>query len=132
MFKLKVNRGKIIMNEEEKKEFNEANKIVHKVEDQWHYETLTKFDYVPLDKTGVGFVRSYRYEHPETKHQMRLTTGSHADYWVDEETKDQGYHASLESHLQKLADERKHVSRQEWDISTEGLHRIERSQRGII
>ena len=118
------------MDADESKKFNEANKVVHPVEKQWHYERLTRFGYVALDKTGVGFSRSYLYEHPVTKHQMRLTTGINADYWIDVETKAQGYHATLEPHLQKIADTPKD-DRKESDMSTEELHRVERRQRGI-
>jgi len=63
--------------------FEEANKKVHKVEDQWHYETMIKFGYKPITKEVAGFVRAYSYKHPETGHIIECRTGTHADYFVD-------------------------------------------------
>jgi hypothetical protein len=87
---------------EEKKRFDEANRKVHAVEDQWHYKYMTEFGFVPLDKTGVGFVRTYRYEHPKTKHRINVTTGFNSDYWDDQNTGDYGYHLDLAPHLKKI------------------------------
>lgn len=80
----------------------DADKKVHPVEDQWHYPILTKFGFIPLDKTGIGFVRSYRYEHPESKHTIVTTTGYSSDHWSDKTAGDSGYWADLEPHLKKL------------------------------
>ena len=60
--------------------FEEANKKVHKVEDQWHYEMMTKCGFVPQDLEGIGFVRSYTYKHPNGD-QITCTTGVNADHW---------------------------------------------------
>jgi hypothetical protein len=81
--------------------FEEANKVVHKVEDQWHYPTLTAKGFIPETKTAVGFVRSYDYAHPKG-HKIRCSTGANADHWEDLVTRDIGYHYSLKSHLDKL------------------------------
>lgn len=35
--------------------FEEADKKVHKVEDQWHFKYLTKYGFEPIDKEGIGF-----------------------------------------------------------------------------
>jgi hypothetical protein len=80
--------------------FKEANKVVHKVEDQWHYEYLTKHGYEPIDKTGVGFVRSYRYQKGD--HVICCVTGVNADYWTDKENNGFGYWIDLEPHLSKI------------------------------
>ncbi len=82
-------------------DFEKADKKVHKVEDQWHYPILTKYGYKPLDKTGVGFVRSYRYKNPEG-HEIVCVTGSSADYWEDKKNKIVGYHDELETHLKSM------------------------------
>lgn len=81
--------------------FNEANKKVHAVEDQWHYPILTKFGFVPREKTGVGFVRSYNYDHP-SGNVIRCTTGASADYWSHEGVPGTGFWAGLEPYVEKL------------------------------
>jgi len=86
------------MNKQEIKDFNEANKIVHKVEDEWHYKILLKYGFEPLDKEGVGFVRSYKYKKGDQT--ITYTTGVHADYWSG--CGGWGYWASLEPHLKTL------------------------------
>jgi len=83
-------------------DFSDADKKVHSVEDQWHYPIMTKYGYVALDKTGVGFVRSYKYEHPETKRRIIVSTGYSADYWNDKEDEAFGYWTDLEPHLQEV------------------------------
>ena len=97
------------MNKEEQERFNKANQVVHTVEKEWHYPIMTKYGFVPLDKTGIGFVRSYKYEHPVTKRKITLTTGCRADYWTDvtEEWKSgksqpSDLWSSLEPYLEKL------------------------------
>jgi len=80
----------------------QANKVVHKVEDQWHYDTMTKYGFVPLDKTGTGLVRRYRYVHPDTNHSIEVSTGYSADHWTDKTTGAHGYWSALEPHLQKI------------------------------
>lgn len=60
--------------------FEEANKIVHKVEDQWHYARLTSIGFVPETKERTGFVRSYLYRHADGR-TVRAATGCNADHW---------------------------------------------------
>jgi len=86
--------------------FEEANKKVHPVEDQWHYPILTKYGYEPVTKEAVGFVRSYDYTHPATRHTIRCCTGYSSDYWRTvpflPESK-QGYWSDLEPYLKELS-----------------------------
>ncbi len=35
-------------------DFNEANKAVHKVEDQWHYKTMIDNGWIADTLTGIG------------------------------------------------------------------------------
>lgn len=88
--------------------FEEADKIVHPVETQWHYPIFTKYGFVPLTKEGIGFVRNYKYEHPTLKHFVSTTTGYNSDYWRHMKDKDSlqeisaGFWAALEPYLEKL------------------------------
>jgi hypothetical protein len=84
--------------------FEQANQHIHTVESQWHYPILTKFGFVPLDKTGIGFIRQYRYQHPVTHFIMCINTGVYADYWTDETHGGFGYWAALEPHLKKMSE----------------------------
>ena len=61
--------------------FEEANKVVHKVETQWHYPIMIGKGFKSLTKEGIGFVRSYRYEKGD--HMVTCTTGANADHWSD-------------------------------------------------
>jgi hypothetical protein len=79
---------------------NAADKIVHKVEKEWHYPIFTKYGYEPVEKEGVGFVRSYNYVHKERGNKIKWTTGVNADYW--EGSGGWGYWADLEPYLKKL------------------------------
>lgn len=81
--------------------FEESNKKVHPVEEQWHYPILTKFGFRPITKEGIGFVRSYDYEHPSTGRRIRCATGYSSDYWRElPPGKDvQGFWSDLEPHL---------------------------------
>lgn len=81
--------------------FNKADKVVHNVEDEWHYPIMTKAGFKATTLTGIGFVRSYHYEHP-SGYKMRVATGVNADYWNDMITNDIGYCGALEGHLQRL------------------------------
>lgn len=76
-----------------------ANKTVHPVEEQWHYPILTKYGFVPNTKEGVGFVRSYEYEHPNGR-KVRCITGLSCDYWSDQENT--GFWSDLEKWLKSL------------------------------
>jgi hypothetical protein len=96
------------MNEKEMAAFNEANKAVHLVETQWHHPILTKYGFVPITQEGVGFVRSYLYQHILKMKLMRLTTGVNADYWNEVQGGQNvafGYHGTLEEHLKKITQE---------------------------
>ena len=88
---------------DEQERFNAADKKVHPVETQWHYEYLAKYCFKPLDKEGIGFVRSYRYQRGE--HIITCTTGCNADYWEDQKLGAFGYWADLEPHLKSLLTE---------------------------
>ena len=90
------------MNQEELARFNEADKRIHPVETQWHYPIMTKYGFVPVTKTGIGFVRSYKYEHPTTKHVITCNTGYHADYWEDSYNKCCPLWKELEPYLERL------------------------------
>lgn len=81
-------------------DFEEANKVVHAVETQWHHPILTRHGFVPETKEAVGFVRSYVYKHADGR-VIECTTGSSADYWTDQHTKATGYWASLEKHVSR-------------------------------
>jgi hypothetical protein len=83
------------------KTFEEANQVVHKVEDEWHYPILTKHGFEPVDKTGVGFVRQFLYK--KGGHTIKMNTGVHCDYWADLTVTGGGYWASLEPHLKTLS-----------------------------
>jgi len=80
--------------------FEEANKKIHKVEDQWHYPILIKYGFKPVTKEGVGFIRQYIYAKGE--HRIVASTGVNSDHWCDKKTTECGYHAGLEPHLKSL------------------------------
>jgi hypothetical protein len=82
--------------------FNDANKKVHPVETQWHYKTLTDAGFNPETKEATGFVRKYKYQHPDGR-QIVCTTGASADYWEDPKTKKSGYWGELENHVSQPA-----------------------------
>ncbi len=79
-------------------DFKTANKVIHKVEDQWHYPIMIKHGYIPQNKKGTGFVRSYRYLHPETKEEITCATGANADYWTIKDGNG-GYWNELENYM---------------------------------
>lgn len=81
----------------------EIDNVIHPVENQWHYHIMMVYGYVPLTKQGIGLVRSYAYEHPTTKHQIIITTGSSSDYWADKTNNTQGYWAELTNHLASIS-----------------------------
>jgi hypothetical protein len=85
--------------------FEEANKTVHKVEDQWHYPYMMKGGFTAETKEAVGFVRGYTYKHPSGI-VVRCCTGVNADYWEaaqDGKRLDGGYWSDLEPFLKKLS-----------------------------
>lgn len=83
------------MNEAFNEAFNEVDKKVHPVEDQWHYKYLVPHGFVPETKEGVGFVRRYVYRHPDGRF-IACSTGASADYWEGSDGK-WGYWATLEA-----------------------------------
>jgi hypothetical protein len=84
------------------KNFDEANKKMHSVKDQWHYETMIEHGFTPITKEAQGFVRSYKYKNKNGK-IISCRTGCSGDYWVDEDTKDYGYHRTLTPYLEKIS-----------------------------
>jgi hypothetical protein len=81
--------------------FEEANKAIHKVEDQWHHPILTRYGFTPLTKEATGFVRSYKYMHPSGI-VVQCTTGSSSDYWAAS-TGGRGYWSDLEPFLKQVS-----------------------------
>lgn len=81
--------------------FQEANKVVHKVEDQWHYPILVAAGFVPCTMEGVGFVRHYLYE--KGSKQIICVTGAHCDYWTCDQDNARGYWTDLAPFLKRLA-----------------------------
>ncbi len=77
--------------------FAEANKVEHKVEDHWSYPIMINQKWKPIDKIGIGFVRSYRYE--KDGRTITCTTGSHSDNWTDKETGASGMWSTLGEYL---------------------------------
>jgi hypothetical protein len=80
--------------------FSEANKTVHKVETQWHHETMVNHGFVPIDKEAIGFVRSYRYSKGDRI--ISCITGANSDRWKDETTGDGGFWDTLVYHVSKI------------------------------
>jgi hypothetical protein len=81
-------------------DFQEADKKVHRVEDQWHYSILVAAGFVPITKEAVGLVRKYLYE--KDGRQIECSTGAQAEYWVDKSTGEGGYWAELKPFLKGL------------------------------
>lgn len=94
------------MNEEQKIRFNEANKVVHPVQGEWHFPILTAAGFKPVTLEGVGFVRSYKYIHEDGR-SIVCTTGVNSDRWEDQKTMNEfgrpkwGYWTDLESYICK-------------------------------
>ena len=82
------------------KSFEEANKKVHKVEDQWHHPILIKYGFKPETEYATGFVRKYKYTKGD--HIILAHTGCSSDYWSNARTGDNGYWNDLEPHLKTL------------------------------
>ncbi len=80
--------------------FEDANKTVHKVETQWHYETMVQAGFTPINKEAIGFVRTYEYSKGDRI--ISCTTGAGADYWRDATSGDGGFWASLKYHVSKI------------------------------
>lgn len=82
-------------------DFEKANRVIHPVEKEWHYPIMAKAGFEAKTKTGIGFVRSYEYQHPSGR-AVRVTTGVNADHWEDKTSGDIGYWSKLEAHLKSL------------------------------
>lgn len=80
--------------------FEEANKVVHLVETQWHYKTMIEAGFTPETKEQVGFVRCYKYTKGD--HVVEVTTGASADYWRDKITGKGGYWGTLQEHVTNI------------------------------
>jgi hypothetical protein len=78
-------------------DFNAANKVMHPVATQWHYDTMTNAGFTAVDTEGVGFVRSYRYT--KGNHCITVSTGFSADHWVDDTSGARGYWGTLAAHV---------------------------------
>lgn len=87
------------MTQEELVKFNEADQVMHPVEGEWHYKILSKYGFVPETKTARGFVRYYKYVHPDGR-IVTTNTGCNADYWSSNNG-DGGYWSALESYCMK-------------------------------
>lgn len=89
--------------------FEEANKTVHKVENEWHYPKLIKHGWTPEDKTGIGFVRSYKYKNPKFPDTVISgVVGVNSDYWSHRKENDWreingGLWNTLETYLDSLS-----------------------------
>ena len=88
-----------------------ADKKIHPVETQWHYNILTKHGFTPSTKEATGLVRSYIYTHLNG-YKITAATGYHRDHWVDNLSGDHGLHFSLEEHLEKYVkiEKEKHLN----------------------
>ena len=81
--------------------FEEANKAIHPVETQWHYDMMADSGFTPLDKEKEGFVRSYRYSKGDRI--IECTAGSSRDYWNDRTSGESGLWGDLKRHLEKIS-----------------------------
>lgn len=87
--------------------FDKADQVVHPVTGEWHYPIMTKYGYVhPPGIEAKGFVRKYKYTHPDTKRTIIASTGVNSDYWTDEKTNKVGYWRELEAFLKKIETEK--------------------------
>lgn len=80
-------------------DFEEANKVVHPVEGEWHYQLMTAYGYVPETKEAIGFVRTYLYKHSVTGAIITCHTGASADYFKSGDRI--GYAHSLATYLEE-------------------------------
>lgn len=81
-------------------DFNQANRTVHAVQDQWHYETMIQEGFMPETLEATGFSRSYTYRKGE--HIIVVTTGASCDYWTDKTNGGRGYWSDLAPHVKKI------------------------------
>jgi hypothetical protein len=80
--------------------FNEANKVEHPVEGEWHYPIMIDAGFKPITLMGIGLVRSYEYE--KNNHKILVATGVNADYWRDEQNNKGGYWMDLKGYVNAL------------------------------
>lgn len=80
---------------------NSADEKVRLVENEWHYKILIKYGYVPETKTQTGFVRTYKYVHPNG-YIIIINHHLNSDAWSDPNNNAGGYWSSLETHVKKL------------------------------
>lgn len=85
-------------NKEFNQKLNEADQVVHSVEKEWCYKTLTPYGFKSLNLSGIGFVRSYDFQKDDLK--ITYTIGAQADYWVSSDGSC-GYWRDLEIYLEK-------------------------------
>ena len=57
----------------------EANQVLHKVEDEWAYEHLIKAGYKPITKEAKGLVRSFKFQKEDEI--ITWSVGANANYW---------------------------------------------------
>lgn len=80
---------------------NAADEKVHLVENEWHYKILTKYGYVPETKTQTGFIRKYKYVHPDG-HVININHHLNCDMWSDPNNNKYGYWSTLDTHVNRL------------------------------
>jgi hypothetical protein len=78
-------------------EFNEGWKVSHPVEKQWHYETMIKYGFKPLDMVKSGWIREYSYSRDNII--VKCITGASSDRW--ECGSEYGLWSRLESFLKE-------------------------------
>ena len=81
-------------------DFERADKVVHTVESEWHYQLMTDCGFVPVTKERTGFVRKYTYIIPG-KLTVSVTTGVNSDYWESSDG-NRGYWGTLEKYVKNL------------------------------
>ena len=83
------------------KALNEADKVVHPVEKQWHYPIMIANGFEPVTKLAVGFVRRYEYKNKDGR-RIACCTGCNSDYFNDMNNGHIGYCRELEIYLKSL------------------------------
>ncbi len=83
-------------------DFDKADKTVHPVEKQWHYQFMMDAGYKAETAEARGFVRQYFYTHPDTRRRFKICTGVNSDYWIDLKIKKYGHWTDLKGHLESI------------------------------
>lgn len=87
--------------------YAEANKKVHPVETQWHYDILAPLGWVAETREATGLVRCYDYSLPGTDYRVRCATGVNADHWSElTHKKAAGYWGTLEKFAKEVDSKR--------------------------